>query len=210
MGSNFRVALSGDGRVLDMLLDLIEAGQYPFVAVAASSNIEDFDVLVDCSAGDENLKLVESSLLGGVPVVLCSKTLAASHGGRLSILAKSTKNKIYLNSLFASKEKNQYTFLTITEKNISNFDSKEYLDIASDEESVASILYQDLVRAHNRWDPRFEADRLARENKKREALKQNIYSVAKKLNVEVEAQPCGIDPKLPDNIEVPNVSTNNQ
>lgn len=206
MGSNFRIALTGDGRVFDLLLDLIEAGNYPFSVVPLSNNLEDFDVLVDCSGGDKNIKPVEASLLGGVPVILCSKTLAASHGGRLSILAKSTKNKIYLNSLFASKEKNQYTFLTITEKNINNFDSSEYLNIDSDEESVASILYQDLVRAHNRWDPGFEADRLARENKKREALKQNIYSVAKKLNVEVETQPCGIDPKLPDNIEVPNVS----
>lgn len=206
MGSNFRVALAGDGRVFDLLLELINSGNYPFSVVTASGDDANYDILVDCSLGSENQTLVESSLISGTSVILCSKELVSSHGGRLSVLAKSTKSKIYLNSLFASKEKNQYTFLNISEKNIGNFEASEYLNTQSDEESIAASLYQDLVRAHNRWDPSFEADRLARENRKREALKQNIYSVAKKLNVEVETQPCGIDPKLPDNIEVPNVS----
>lgn len=207
MGSNFRVALHGNGRVLDLLKDLIKSSQYPLEVTDSSNPV--VDVWVDCDKESEDTTSALSMLSSGTPVILCSKNLVAKNRDILISTAKEHKNKLYLNSLFSSTETNKYSFMNINEKTIKSLDDNEYLNISSTDESIAKYLYQDLVRAFNRWDPNYEQKRIERLNLKKEAMKENLYTIAKSLDVELESQPCGIDPKLPDNVEVNNVSNGN-
>jgi hypothetical protein len=207
MGSNFRVALSGTGRVFDLLNEIISNSQYPLEVVGPDST--DKNVWVDCNPDSSNIDLVLDVLESGIPVVLCSKKLVSSHRDTLVSVAKENKNKLYLNSLFSSRENNKYSFMNISEKTIKSLEEREYLEIQTDDEAIAKYLYQDIIRAFNRWDPGYEQRRIEEINRKKEAAKENLYSIAKSLDVEIESQPCGIDPKLPDNVEVNNVSNGN-
>lgn len=205
MGSNFRVALHGNGRVLDLLKDLIQSSQYPLEVAVDSA-----DVWVSCDTGLDDIQVVQNQLDSALPVVLCSQKLIVEYKNELTLAAKENKTKIYLNSLFATGETNKYSLMNINEKLIKNIDNEEILKIKQDDLGVAKYLYQDILRAFNRWDPTYDQDRIGRENVRKEALKQNMYSIAKKLDVELESQPCGIDPKLPNSVEVNNVSNGNQ
>jgi hypothetical protein len=207
MGSNFRVALNGTGRVFDLLSEIISNSQYPLEVV--NSDADNKDVWVDCNPDASDVDLVLDTLKSKVPVVLCSKNLVSDSKNTLVDTAKENKNKLYLNSLFSSYEKNKYSFMNINEKTIKTLEDKEYLEMETNDEAIAKYLYQDIIRAFNRWDPDYEQRRIGEINRKREAAKENLYSIAKSLDVEVESQPCGIDPKLPDNVEVKNVSNGN-
>ncbi len=207
MGSNFRVALSGHGRVFDLLKDIILNSQYPLEVVDSDS--EEKDVWVNCDPQLMDVDIVISSLNSKVPTAICSKELVSTHRDALVSAAKENKNKLYLNSLFSSIEKNKYSYMNINEKSIKSIEDREYLELNTNEESIARYLYQDIMRAFNRWDPSYEQKRIEALNLKKEAMKENLYSIAKTLDVKVETQPCGIDPKLPEGVEVDNVSNGN-
>jgi hypothetical protein len=92
------------------------------------------DVWVNCEASYEDTNEVLSIISSGVPVILSSKTLVHKSCDVLASTAKNFKNKIYLNSVFASKEKTKYGLMNISEKNILSFEPSEYLNIQSDDD----------------------------------------------------------------------------
>jgi hypothetical protein len=210
MENNFKITVLESGEVSSLLLELIKNSSYPLEVVPTIGSQDGVDILIDCSTDSDNLEQIKSSLSQGRPVILSSKVLMVRHSEELILLAKENKTKIYLNSLFSSKDNNRYSLINISEKNIKLIDIEEALSIESYNDSTASSLYQDILRAHNRWNPKFEADRTTRLDMEKESRNKNIYSVAKKLNVQVEVQPCGIDPKIPESAEVDNVSKNNK
>ena len=89
MGSNFRVALHGNGRVLDLLKDLIQSSQYPLEIAVDSA-----DVWVSCDVDLCDIQVIQNQLESGLPVVLCSQKLIVEHKNELILAAKENKTKI--------------------------------------------------------------------------------------------------------------------
>ncbi len=204
MEKTFRVTVISESQsdlLVSALIDLVSSRPYPFVVSVVSDifdlDLEETDALLDVTNNIGLYDLYKSVITSKVLLVSANSFLMAEHGIELSELAKSLESKLYLNSLFAGSS--AHKLLNINEKNIKNYSAEEISKSRSSEISVvASSIYQDLVRAHNKWDPSYEQARRNREIQRKEATKQNLYEVAKSLNVELEAQPCGIDPKLPD------------
>ncbi len=204
MENTFRITALTDESSTDLasaLSQLISARPYPFKLSVANEPFElelaSVDVFVDLTENDTIQAVYESLIASGILIVSSNSNLMSKSRMYLSDLAKSLEAKLYLNSIFSGND--SYKLLNINEKNIKNYSDDQIMSSKStDLDKLASSIYQDLTRAHNKWDPSFEQARRERESQRKRETKQNLYEVAKSLNVELEAQPCGIDPKLPD------------
>jgi Homoserine dehydrogenase, NAD binding domain len=204
MENTFRITAlcdSDNPELAQALTELVETRPYPFSLTLVYDlfdlDLGSSDVVVDLTEDNGLLSFYESLITSKVLVVSANSSLIAENKIYLSDLAKSLEAKLYLNSLFSGSEKHK--LLNINEKNIKNYSDQEIRSSrVSDFSKLANSIYQDLTRAHNKWDPSFEQARRNREIQRKLETKQNLYEVAKSLNVELEAQPCGIDPKLPD------------
>jgi hypothetical protein len=224
---NFKVVILGAGQVGEPLLSLIKEGVYPFEVISvgvldlnkkrsleynytsvADALKEDADMYVDCLPYSVE---VADSLLDkfskGKIVITCSKELVMNRYKDFGHLKSSSESGFaYFNSIPASDSPTEYKFVNITHKNIEKQNIENLCSFrGADGVLTSKYVYQDMTRAHHKARPAYEENKRKEAAMKKESLKEKLYQVAKATNMEVEAQPCGIDPVLSEKTEGPNV-----
>jgi hypothetical protein len=197
MGSALKVFFVGNDSVKSEVLALTNKSGLPIEEV----DFPDCEVFIDC--GDYSFgKLI--SLIGSDKIGISGdKKLFYKFGVGIIERVLFCSSKMYLNALAASTEKTKFSFVNMTSSNYNQYDKEDWNSLPEvDEKTLAKFLYQDMVRVNHLLHPEYESQKQVERDKKAMAAKENIYAVAAKLDLEVEAQPCGIEPKLVENDEV--------
>lgn len=218
---NFKLAILGAGKVGSPLISIIKDSPYPFevtaVAVldqnkdrAVSQNyttldaaiVADAEVYVDCLPYNEKtLDALMSILKQGKTLITCSKEFVEKHALEIHEVCKEYGGKAYFNSIPASPVPTGYSYLNLTDKNIHRQDIDDLLEFReADGEITAKFVFQDLARVHHKVNPSYERDRVARVAIQKEQKRIELEKIALAHDTTLEAQPCGLDPKLPDGI----------
>lgn len=157
------------------------------------------DVYVDCLpynpwVSEQLLQLLRN----GKILISCSKEFVEKHAKDIFEICKESGGQAYFNSIPASPVDTGYKYINLTHKNIHRQDMDDMLQFReADGEVTAKFVYQDITRVNHKLYPEQEQARLAKANRAREQKKIEFQKMAEAMNVELEAQPCGIDPEPP-------------
>lgn len=213
-----KVAVLGNGKVGKPLIELLEKQLIPaeIVAVAIKDenkvragdlpycSLEDAleketDIYVDClpyklSIGEQLLNLLKN----GKTLISCSKEFVEKHAKKINEICKESGGSAYFNSIPASPTDTGYKYLNLTHKNIHRQDIDDLLEFrGADGEVTAKFVYQDIARVNHKLYPEQDQARVDKANRAREQKKAEFQKKAEAMNVELEPQPCGIDPEPP-------------
>ena len=197
MGSALKVFFVGDDSVKTEVIELINKSGLPIEEV----DFPDCEVFVDCGnySFGKLISLIGSDKLG----ISGDRKLFYKFGVGIIERVIFCSSKMYLNALAASVDKTKFSFINLTSSNYDQYDKEDWNSLPEvDDATLAKFLYQDIVRVNHLLHPEYESQRQIERDKKVMAAKENIYAVAAKLDLDVEAQPCGIEPKLVENNEV--------
>lgn len=218
---SFKVVVLGAGKVGSPLLSMMKESSYPFEVTAiavsdlgkhrgADGNYTTLDAAIDVEAdvyvdclpySNETLNSLMGVLKQGKTLITCSKEFVEKHALEIHEVCKEHGGKAYFNSIPASPVPTGYAYLNLTDKNIHRQDINDLLEFRqADGEVTAKFIFQDLVRCHHKTNPSYERDRLARIAIQKEQKRIELEKIALAHDTTLEAQPCGIDPKLPDGI----------
>ncbi len=212
----YAVSVLGYGKVGKPLVDLLVKSNLPIdiktVAVKHKPSVEnpelpfgnleaainsDSDLYIDCLPySEETLSTVFALISKGKTIATCNKELVNKHKVELVDAAKASGSKLYFNAIPASSEKTPFSFVNLTEKNISGYGDELYEFRGADGDITAKFLYQDVVRAHHKFNPGYEDFLKMEEGKKAHERLMKLQEEAKLKNLSIEEQPCGIEPKL--------------
>ena len=197
MGSALKVFFVGDDSVKTEVIELINKSGLPIEEV----DFPDCEVFVDCGnySFGKLISLIGSDKIG----ISGDRKLFYKFGVGIIERVIFCSSKMYLNALAASVDKTKFSFINLTSSNYDQYDKEDWNSLPEvDAATLAKFLYQDIVRVNHLLHPEYESQRQIERDKKVMAAKENIYAVAAKLDLDVEAQPCGIEPKLVENNEV--------
>lgn len=197
MGSALKVFFVGDDSVKTEVIELINKSGLPIEEV----DFPDCEVFVDCGnySFGKLISLIGSDKIG----ISGDRKLFYKFGVGIIERVIFCSSKMYLNALAASVDKTKFSFINLTSSNYDQYDKEDWNSLPEvDDATLAKFLYQDIVRVNHLLHPEYESQRQIERDKKVMAAKENIYAVAAKLDLDVEAQPCGIEPKLVENNEV--------
>ena len=197
MGSALKVFFVGDDSVKTEVIELINKSGLPIEEV----DFPDCEVFVDCGnySFGKLISLIGSDKIG----ISGDRKLFYKFGVGIIERVIFCSSKMYLNALAASVDKTKFSFINLTSSNYDQYDKEDWNSLPEvDAATLAKFLYQDIVRVNHLLHPEYESQRQVERDKKVMAAKENIYAVAAKLDLDVEAQPCGIEPKLVENNEV--------
>ena len=197
MGSALKVFFVGDDSVKTEVIELINKSGLPVEEV----DFSDCEVFVDCGnySFGKLISLIGSDKIG----ISGDRKLFYKFGVGIIERVIFCSSKMYLNALAASVDKTKFSFINLTSSNYDQYDKEDWNSLPEvDAATLAKFLYQDIVRVNHLLHPEYESQRQVERDKKVMAAKENIYAVAAKLDLDVEAQPCGIEPKLVENNEV--------
>ena len=197
MGSALKVFFVGDDSVKTEVIELINKSGLPIEEV----DFPDCEVFVDCGnySFGKLISLIGSDKIG----ISGDRKLFYKFGVGIIERVIFCSSKMYLNALAASVDKTKFSFINLTSSNYDQYDKEDWNSLPEvDAATLTKFLYQDIVRVNHLLHPEYESQRQIERDKKVMAAKENIYAVAAKLDLDVEAQPCGIEPKLVENNEV--------
>jgi hypothetical protein len=198
MNESVKITVLGTGELKDEILALIDKSDLGGLTLVSESDAEDAHIIVDAIDDIyDSLLIVDKFLAARALVITSNFDMVFARREAIAAKAKMNKTTVFFNSALASQDPTMFTLVNLTQKNIMKYSDEDLLSITEPTiPTIAQHIYQDIVRAHALAKPEYwDQKRGEAEAKKRAALEAKKEAIEAAGNlVEVEEQPCGIDP----------------